>query len=94
MTIQLLSGLDHQRSTLPEPEQWRSKMFWDRGAGAEAVQWLVENFWDLFFSCEEAALVASSYCIGRSSANVLYTVTLNGRAGCYGTACEGLRTVG
>ena len=36
------------------------------------------NFLDLFFSCKEAALIASSYCM------------LNGRASCYGTACKGL----
>ena len=44
-------------------------MFWDRGAGAEATQWpsvsarRAEIFLDLVFSCEEAALVASSYYI-------------------------------
>ena len=40
------------------PQQWRRKMFWDRGVGV-----CVEIFFDLFFSCEEAALVASSHYI-------------------------------
>ena len=50
--------------------QWRRKMFWDRGAGAEAAQrpsvcarGARIFFWIYHGSCEEAALVASSYYI-------------------------------
>ena len=45
-------------------------MFWDRGAGVEAAQWpsvcargARNFFWIYHGSCEEAALVASSYYI-------------------------------
>ena len=63
-------------------------MFWDRGAGAEAARNADFFFGSVvFFSCEEASLVASSYYI---EGQALTYYTLNGRAGCYGTACEGL----